>query len=190
MKHAIRRILLVLTLLSFSGCTSNTTYPGYRDLKAEVIEASEEKNNGVPIGCLVRARARGGMEFTAFAEIEPFDESRHGKIRLDGSVPRTALKSFRVTMNGTNVTPPESEYSGFGSPSACCRLEQDQEGLVYVYLRGGDGAGFHERRFVYSKSKGWLRTEYYLYPEGNYYTKNRLSEAWEAYQARLESGNY
>ena len=110
------------------------------------------------------ASTSDGKVIRVSAIAEPYVESRHGKVRLDGSVPRNVLKKVTVYVDGRDVSPPKSEYSGFGDPSigegfVPLSIQQDSQGLIYIYLSGGDRGGSHSRRFVVSTTS-WIRTEY------------------------------
>lgn len=110
------------------------------------------------------ARSPDGSVIRVSVAEEPYLESVHGRIRMDGSLPTHALTEFRVSIDGVNMDIPASECSQIGDPHIGSqynplKIECDGSGLFYVYLSGSDGAGSHARRFVFSKQK-WIRTEF------------------------------
>lgn len=130
---------------------------GFKDLPSRLIESS-------PSGSITVALTSDGSQVTVSARSEPYNETRHGRIRLDGTVPETLLKNLSVSVNGQDVSPPARDYAKFGDPHigpsfGPLHIEQDSTGLIYIYVSGGDGGGAHAKRFVVSRSS-WIRTEY------------------------------
>ena len=122
------------------------------------------------------AQSPDGSVIRVSVALEPYRESVHGKIRMDGEFPTYALTEFKVSIDGVDMDIPARDYSHFGDPHIGeefypLKIEYIESGLFYVYLSGGDGAGSYGSRFVFSK-QSWIRTEF------------RHPETWEYHDVR------
>jgi hypothetical protein len=159
--------------LSFSGCVT-VPNPDPKELSTRLIDSSDLESTTI-------AHTKDGEVVSVSARIEPYIETRHGRIQMDGTVPETVLRELRVSVGGRDVSPPMSEYARFGDPHvagrfSALRIEEDSVGLVYVYVSGGDGGGSHGKRFVFSESS-WIRTEYRDYITQEYHAPNKGRQA-------------
>lgn len=155
MKYFISLLLMALVVANIGCASFHDNQP--KALVVGMMDATPNKAKYVaesPDGSVIRV---------SLAE-EPYRESIHGRIRLDGSLPTHALTEFRVSIDGVNMDIPTGQCSQIGDPHIASeynplKIEYVGSGLFYVYLSGSDGAGSHERRFVFSKQK-WIRTEF------------------------------
>jgi hypothetical protein len=160
--------LLIMAVVASVGCaTSHDAQP-----KALVVG----KMDVTPNKAKYVAQSPDGSVIRVSVVQEPYRESVHGRIRLDGSIPTHALTEFRVSIDGVNMDIPASDYANSGNPHIGGEfypldIEYVEPGLFYVYLSGGDGAGSYIDRFVFSK-QSWIRTEF------------RHPETWEYHDVR------
>lgn len=164
--------ILAIALFQLAACKSHHRHP-HGAMKA----LPSTLHDATPLRSTTVARTSHGEAVRVSATAVGYEEPRHGRVRLDGAVPETVLEELSVTVGNRDVSPPESEYSGFGDPNIGSeffplRIEEDSEGLLYLYLSGGDGAGSHRRRFVLSSSS-WLRTDYRNPVTGTYPTPDK-----------------
>ena len=139
---------------------------------SDLVELPTRLVDPSPLAANTVTQTDKGEIVNVSAITEPYNEDRHGRIRLDGAPPETVLRDLRISVGGRDVSPPKLEYAGFGDPSVGqhfvpLRIDQDSDGLIYIYISGGDGGGAHSRRFVVS-NLAWIRTEYRDYFTGEY----------------------
>lgn len=148
--------LLLMAVVASVGCaTSHDTQP--KELVVGTMDATPNKMKYV-------AQSPDGSVIRVSVAQEPYRESVHGKIRMDGELPTYALTEFKVSIDGVDMDIPARDYSHFGGPHIGeefypLKIEYIEPGIFYVNLSGSDGAGSHKRRFVFSK-QNWIRTEF------------------------------
>ncbi|MEY3393849.1 MAG: hypothetical protein RL346_85 [Verrucomicrobiota bacterium] len=167
MKHSKSLLLMAVVAASVGCATSHDVQP--KALVVGTMDATPNKMKYV-------AQSPDGSVIRVSVAQEPYRESVHGEIRMDGELPTYALTEFKVSIDGVYMDIPARDYSHFGDPHIGeefypLKIEYIEPGLFYVYLSGGDGAGARKRRFVFSK-QNWIRTEY------------RHPETWEYHDVR------
>jgi hypothetical protein len=78
---------------------------------------------------------------------------------IDGTVPRTEIKSLTIKWNEQNLIIPDTAISHLYEPHVCLDylqvepyLTQDNKNL-YIYLYGSDGAGGYSVKFIFDNQK-------------------------------------
>ncbi len=163
LKSLVSRPFILAIIFIVAGCAV-VNQPASTCLGVRMVDATSTKARYI-------ARSTAGSLIEVNVAREPYRESLHGFIRMDGAKPSTVLSRFWVSIDGSKVIVPAREYAGLADPhiGAECvpiKIEHTDPDRFYVYISGGDGAGGYEQRFVFSNSN-WLRTEF------------RDSETWE-----------
>jgi hypothetical protein len=180
-RNLFRRLLKSLVSMPFilaiifivAGCAV-VNKPASTCLRVRMVDATSNKARYI-------ARSPAGSLIEVNVAREPYRQSLHGLISMDGAKPSTVLSRFWVSIDGSEVIVPAREYAGLGAPhiGAECgpiKIEHIVPDRFYVYISGGDGAGGYEQRLVFSNSN-WLRTEY------------RDSETWEFFTEQTSTSN-
>lgn len=96
--------------------------------------------------------------FVISVRTSPYSKERDSAVKAwvgnDGNLPREVLTELSLSIGGTDIAIPHEAFADLGDPHVPHAVYLMQlHDLVYLYIKGSDGAGSYEARFTFKNMR-------------------------------------